>query len=314
MEAEPNARDSHEQAGDAENAPLVFLNRVARGKPENIRHQDGYCPFCDRASLTDVLRQDGECLWLVNKYRTLEDTMQTVLIESERHDGDPSNYGREENRHVFRFALECWGEMLRSGSYESVLMYKNYGPYSGGTLRHPHLQIVGLSHKDGYERVPANAFEGVDVVRDGARSVCLSTHPVMGFVEVNVTVPESEGPLLAAGDDADWLADATQATIRYLLESYHGKGCTSYNLFFYLVPSDVDGTGATRPGGSVVCKVVPRWVTSPYFVGYRISQVDCAETLEAVAADLAPLVRAATGHDEDDEARDAASDGEKLPS
>lgn len=29
-----------------ENAPLVFINRVARHKPENIRHTDGYCPFC----------------------------------------------------------------------------------------------------------------------------------------------------------------------------------------------------------------------------------------------------------------------------
>ena len=291
--------------GEPENAPLVFLNHVARHKPENIRHKGGYCPFCDRASLTDILSEDGECIWLVNKYRTLEDTMQTVLVESADHEGDPSNYTVPENRHVFRFALSCWGEMLRSGRYRSVLMYKNYGPNSGGSLRHPHFQVIGLNHKDGYERVPANAFEGVEVVREGSRSVTLSTHPIMGFVEVNVSVPESaRTPALTCDADADWLADAVQCTIRYLLESYHGHGCSSYNLFFYLAQGTGEEAGrlGARDGGDrtagtddrtgrrVVCKVVPRWVTSPYFVGYRIAQVDCDETLEHVSAELRPLL------------------------
>ena len=403
--------------GDVENAPLVFINKVARHKPENIRHKEGYCPFCDRESLTNILRTSGDCIWLVNKYRTLEDTMQTVLVESANHTGDPSNYSTEENRHVFRFALSCWADMLRSGTYRSALMYKNYGPNSGGTLLHPHFQIVGLNHKDGYERVPRNAFDGVSVVREGGRSVTLSTHPIMGFVEVNVSVPVAGGdetaqrgnaredgvtdcggatgsipetaavegtvpehaekagmtqvgsartarpidvetcsthaarPMvgetrsthatrpsvedayssctahpaddgagswpfvdatLAQNEDADWLADSTQKIIRYLLTNYHGHGCTSYNLFFYLEDGRAEGGSAcslSQKGagfedsgnerarahteesrGRVICKIVPRWVTSPYFVGYRISQVDCDETLEAVANELRPIL------------------------
>ena len=273
-----------------ENAPLVFVNRIAKKKPENIRHVGAYCPFCDRDSLTDILAEDGECLWLVNKYRTLEGTMQTVLIESADHDGDPSTYTLGENRHVFRFALRCWGQMLRSGRYRSVLMYKNFGPNSGGSLKHPHMQIVGLDEKDGYERVPANAFGGVEVVREEGRSVALSTHPVMGFVEVNVCIPESDDEGLARPADVDWLADRSRATIRYLLESYHGHGCSSYNLFFYRVGARGLESGESQGRGRLVCKVVPRWVTSPYFVGYRIAQVDCSETLEAVASDLRPLL------------------------
>ena len=38
--------------------------------------------------------------------------------------------------------------------------------------------------------------------------------------------------------------------------------------------------------GRITVKVVPRWVASPYFVGYRISQVDCDETLEAAAEEM----------------------------
>ena len=281
----PDANDAR-----TENAPLVFQNRIARKKPENIRHTQGYCPFCDRDSLEGIIRTDGDCIWLLNKYRTLEDTMQTVLIESRNHDGDQSNYTTTENRHIFRFALECWGDMLRSGKYASVLMYKNFGPNSGGSLRHPHFQIVGLDHKNGYERVPANAFDGVDVYRSGERAINLSTHPVMGFVEVNTSIPETDAAGMADPGDIDWLADAVQQVICYMLESYHGRGCDSYNLFFYRVGKDGLEVSEADGRGRIVCKVIPRWITSPYFVGYRISQVDCTETLEAVADDIRPLI------------------------
>ena len=270
------ARAARSVTADAQpNAPLVFIRRAAQGKPENIRHRDGYCPFCDVDSLENVIRRDGDRIWLVNKFRTLADTLQTIVIESARHDGDPMNYTREENRKVFRFALSCWQEMLSSGKYRSVLMYKNYGPLSGGSLLHPHLQIVGLKHKDGYERVSPNAFDGVTVRQDGACCVTISTHPVMGFEEFNVSVPAAGGELGCGGEHADWLADACAETIRYVIEQHHGGRCTSYNLFFYHLGTDVAAPGDAR----IVVKVVPRWPTSPYFVGYRISQVDGPESM-----------------------------------
>ena len=287
-----------------ENAPLVFINRVAKHKPENIRHTEGYCPFCHPETLTDVLREDGERIWLVNKYRTLADTMQTIVVESADHEGDFSNYTPAESEVVLRFSLECWGQMLRDARYRSILMYKNYGPLSGGSIRHPHLQIVGLTEKDGYERVPANAFGGVEVVREGGREVCLSTHPLMGFMETNASVPETGDAALMAPGDVVWLSGVIRKVVRYLLERYHGHGCTSYNLFFYRTEDTgaadgsgavdggtgaADGSGAVdggTPAHRIVAKIVPRWVASPYFVGYRISQVDCDETLQAVAAEM----------------------------
>ena len=74
--------------------PLIF-------KPENIKHPEGYCPFCDRENLTNILLdKDGDCIWLVNKFRTLQDTMQTIIIESKDHLGDQSSYSQLENRKI----------------------------------------------------------------------------------------------------------------------------------------------------------------------------------------------------------------------
>ena len=58
-----------------------------------------------------------------------------------------------------RFALGCWQQMIDSQQYRSVLMYKNKGPLSGGSLVHPHMQIVGLEQEDGYAALTSANFE-----------------------------------------------------------------------------------------------------------------------------------------------------------
>ena len=257
--------------------PLVFDRGIAKGKPENIRHREGYCPFCDVDGLTDIIRREDDRIWLVNKYRTLRDTMQTVVIESADHDGDPSNYDIETNRRVFRFAIRCWDEMIRSGKYESVLMYKNYGPLSGGTLLHPHLQIVGLEHEDGYAGLTPQNFGGMAVWEEGRARVEIATSPVMGFFELDISVPEGVAASRDAADEADAnrFIDAVRTCVRYVLNEHHDGRCTSYNLFFY------------RFVGRTICKVVPRWVVSHYFVGYRLAQINSPESLADDAAALA---------------------------
>lgn len=242
-----------------------------------------------------MLLREGDRIWLMNKYRTLADTVQTVIIESDEHDGDLSCYPRGKARAVIRFALACWEAMADTGAFRSVLMYKNFGPLSGGSLHHPHLQVVGLVHEDGYAEVGAGSLEGIPVWARGDVEASVSTDPVMGFFEVNIAMGRedghagaeagyeggrvggagAQGGAAARGDGAvGTFADAIAATTRYLLEAHHGGRCTSYNLFFYPLP------------GRVVCKVVPRWVVSPYFVGYRLAQMDCRAKLESDAAEL----------------------------
>lgn len=248
------------------NEPLKFDYRAAKGKPENIRHPEGYCPFCDVAHLTNILAQDQDRIWLVNKFRTLEDTYQTVVIESSDHNGGPSVYSQATNRQVFEFAFKCWHKMIVSNQYASVIMYKNFGPMSGGSLRHPHFQIVGLNDYDVYQNVSLTNFTGVDVSKNSQRTITLSTHPIIGFVEINIAI---DGVA-----QIDSLADAAQTIIKYLLNDYMGGRATSYNLFFY------------EMAGHFYCKIVPRYATSPYFVGYKIAQVQDMQRLVEIAQEI----------------------------
>ena len=48
----------------------------------------------------------------------------------------------------------------------------------------------------------------------------------------------------------------------------------SRNLFFYHL------------GGRTIAKALPRWVVSPYFVGYRLAQVNAETTLDIAAERL----------------------------
>ena len=247
--------------------PLIFHLQVARKKPENIRHPKGYCPFCDRKNLTNILDKDGDCIWLVNKIRTLQDTMQTIIIESKDHLGDQSNYSQLENRKIIKYVLECWQKMINQNKYKSVLLYKNFGPRSGGSLRHPHFQIVGLDKKDGYANISSKNFQGVDVVSKNNVQLNISRYPLKGFVEFNVQMSQD-------GDVATF-ADYIQSTVKFILSDdfYYGH-YDSYNLFFYNIDQKIE------------CKIMPRYVASPYFIGYQISQVNNEESLMQIAEAL----------------------------
>ena len=245
--------------------PLVFDTAVNTVKYAQASQNKQVCPFCDVDGLENILKVDGHKIWLKNKYSTLRNALMTVIIESDEHLGDVSTYPQAENRQVFRFAFDCWAELIHSGKFQSVLMFKNFGPRSGGTLRHPHLQIVGLEEKDGYAQVAPENFEGVEIKQNGVK-ITLSTRPIMGFVEFNVIIDD-----LA---NVEKLADDVQVITKYLLGDYMNGRCDSYNLFFYHV------------GQQFICKVVPRFITSPYYIGYKISQVNKLEKLQEIAGEL----------------------------
>ena len=255
---------------------LVFDVQQASGKPDDNRRPGTACPFCDTEGLASIIQLDGDCIWLENKFKTLRATRQTVLIESSDHDADLVTYAPDELHHVMRFALGCWQQMIDSQQYCSVLMYKNKGPLSGGSLVHPHMQIVGLEREDGYAALTSANFGGIDVWRRGRVAVNISTEPIMGFFEVNVSAPQG----IAASDDAhdqaeaDLFADAIQVALRYILHEHHGGRAESYNLFFY------------HMDGRTIAKALPRWVVSPYFVGYRLAQVNAETTLDIDAERL----------------------------
>lgn len=242
---------------------LVFEIKQAEGKPENIQHPEGYCPFCDTKNLTNIIDQKNDMIWLENKFKTLRDTNQTVLIESSDHDGDISNYSVKKNQEVFSYAYHCFNEMIQSKKYQSVLMYKNVGPLSGGSLRHPHFQIIGLDQVDGYKHIEPENTMGQSVFKSKHIELNISDKPIMGFVEFNVVITNPKY--------ITELAEFTRVTVKYVLDDFYDGKFDSYNLFFY------------KEGRRIICKIVPRYVVSPYFVGYRLSQRDGEEQVAEIA-------------------------------
>ncbi|MFD1670645.1 DUF4931 domain-containing protein [Agrilactobacillus yilanensis] len=247
---------------------LVFKPEIARKKPENIIHKDTSCPFCDVASLTNILEQSGDIIWLMNKYQMLEDTWQTVIIESAKHDGDFSNYTENENREIIQFAVKAWQQVLATHKYESVVLYKNYGPLSGGSLSHPHMQIVGFKHMDVYEEVStANIEAGLTIWSADGAKLNVSEKPIMGPIELNVTLERPEAiPVFA---------DLIQKSVQYVLEDCFDGRCDSYNLFFYF-----------NQAQQIVAKIMPRFIVSPYFVGYKLSGISDDNEFVTIKKDI----------------------------
>lgn len=247
-----------------EEGSLIFLPQAATGKPQHLGSEKAGCPFCDYAEEENILRAEQQMFWIRNKFQTLQETVQTLIIENPDHNKDISTHTKEENRALFHFAFECWAEMTRDPRFESVLFYKNHGPFSGGSLKHPHMQIVGLDVLDGEGQIHDENFTGIDVFSEKNIAINFSTKPIMGFLEINLLV-NAEAP-----EAIDLLADYVQKTVSYVLNTYHHGRCDSYNLFIF------------EEKNQYKIKLTPRFIVSPYFVGYRLSQNFSEEHLLAL--------------------------------
>lgn len=242
---------------------LRFNTHAGKDKPFTIDQSETACPFCDRTQLAEILDEQGPIIFLKNKYPVLENTYQTVIIETDRCDAEFSTYSRDHLHQLMRFSVEKWQAMMASDAFASVVFYKNHGPHSGGSLRHPHMQIVGLHDVDYRQNVIDTDFQGLVIDEQPGVQFNLSTHPRMGFTEFNV--------LLQDMDRIDLMADYLQVAAHFALHHFNAR-CRSYNMFFY-----------ERPDG-IAAKVIPRFVVGPLYVGFSIPQVTnrLEEILESV--------------------------------
>lgn len=199
-----------------------------------------------------------------NKFPTLKDTFQTVLIETDNCEDHIATYTEEHMKSLIRFSIKHWLDLQKNKEFTSVILYKNHGPFSGGSLHHAHMQIIGMKYVDYLNNVEQDNFQGVIVQKNEHIELNISDRPIIGFTEFNIII-EDIGCI-------DELANYIQQTVRYILTDFH-KGCSSYNLFFYYL------------NGKIICKVVPRFVVSPLYVGYKIPQV--STKLEDVKIQLA---------------------------
>lgn len=231
---------------------LIFDSKIGSFKPENIINTEVKCPFCCRECLKDVIAEDGPIVFLKNKYPVLRDTFQTVIIETDECNSELSLYPKKHLHRLFHFALGHWQAMVESKEFASVLFFKNHGPCSGGTIRHPHMQIVGLRNIDYTKRISLESLQGTIIHQSKGVELNLSSEPKIGFCEFNVRLDNLTS--------LNQMADYVQIIAHYLLNHFH-KRCSSYNIFFYQLE------------GKIFAKLMPRLVTSPVFIGYSIPQV-----------------------------------------
>ncbi|MDR6121741.1 ATP adenylyltransferase/5',5'''-P-1,P-4-tetraphosphate phosphorylase II [Bacillus sp. SLBN-46] len=235
-----------------EHTHLHFNTSIGVKKPENIRNKQQACPFCERDQLTDLIAVDGPIILLKNKYPVLENAYQTVLIETDDCHAELSTYSKDHLHRLIKFGIKHWLEMEETGCYRSVIFFKNHGPLSGGTLAHPHMQIVGLNDIDYKEKVTHEMFEGLVIAEGEGTRFTLSTKPRVGFYEFNIEMNDSSYQEL--------FSEYLQIAVHYILNHFPFKA-TSYNVFFHHIDD------------KIYAKVVSRFVTTPLYIGYGLPQV-----------------------------------------
>ncbi|MDN3019845.1 DUF4931 domain-containing protein [Paenibacillus sp. BSR1-1] len=246
-----------------ENKHLHFNTSIGVKKPESIRNKAQACPFCDRDQLTGLIAVDGPIILLKNKYPVLENAYQTVLIETDDCHAELSTYSKEHLHRLIRFGIKHWLEMEETGEYRSVIFFKNYGPLSGGTIAHPHMQIIGLHDLDYKEKASHEMFQGIVIDEGEGSRLTLSTKPRVGFYEFNIEMPDSSYQ--------ERFSEYLQIAVHYILCHFPFKA-NSYNVFFHHLD------------GKIYAKVVPRFVTTPLYIGYGLPQVP--NNLEWMAEEL----------------------------
>lgn len=234
------------------NSHLHFNTSIGVKKPESIRNKTAACPFCARDELVDLIEVDGPIILLKNKYPVLENAYQTVLIETDDCQGELSTYEPSHLHRLLKFGIRHWLQMDQTKQYESVIFFKNHGPLSGGTIAHPHMQIVGLHDINYKEKVSDEIFEGITIEEKDNVRFTLSTKPKVGFYEFNVE--------MADNIYIEAFGEFIQIAVHYILNNFPFRA-NSYNLFFH------------HYNGKIYAKTVPRFITTPLYIGYGIPQV-----------------------------------------
>lgn len=120
------------------NTPIIFNLSIGGKKPHSSTQK--ICPFCHPETLMNILDKKDDIIWLMNKFPVFEGTYPTVIVETSDHNAELTTYSKEKLHEVISFGLERWEKMERDKRFKSVLYFRNYGPGSGGSQRHPHSQ------------------------------------------------------------------------------------------------------------------------------------------------------------------------------
>lgn len=233
---------------------LIYNLDLGRTKPDTVHRDASYCPFCDVAHLKNIMETRGHMIWLENAYPVLNDSWQTLIIESDDCDGEFCEYTPDYATKLIDFGLEKWQQVKEMGRFRSVVFYRNHGYMSGGTIHHPHSQIVGFENYDYHDDIKLYHLLGTPIIEEDGLEINLSTRPIIGFYEVNLILENKE--------KLPEFVRYMQLVAHYFIHDFVWRN-ESYNIFFYDFPGD----------SRLFVKIVPRFLTNPLYVGYMIAQV-----------------------------------------
>lgn len=245
------------------NTPITFNLSIGSRKPHSGTQK--ICPFCHPEKLTHIMEKEGDLIWLMNKFPVFENTWPTVIVETSDHNGELSTYDSQKLHQVISFGISHWLELEKEKKFKSVIYFRNYGPGSGGSQRHPHSQIIGLTDYDYRNNISEENFMGSLVHEDEDCFANTSDYPLSGMGEMNVTL-KKDGHLKN-------FANTIQTLARFILHDFP-LPCTSYNIFFYHTKH-------------ISAKIFPRYSASPLYMGYRITHVMDKESKKRMIDTLA---------------------------
>ena len=83
-----------------------------------------------------------------------------VLIDTPDHEGDPWSLNIDQTQYILLTARERIAELEREPEITYACFGKNQGPYSGGSLRHPHSHILASSITPPLLKIEAEKLSG----------------------------------------------------------------------------------------------------------------------------------------------------------
>jgi galactose-1-phosphate uridylyltransferase len=252
------------------NRYVEFEVNISKMKPNTIKNKNTTCPFCNFELLkktNKIIDTEGTKVLLENKFSTFKKAYQTVYVENDNCDLDLSNYPKEKLFDILSYGLKKWFEMSNNRKFKSVAFIKNNGPYSGASIHHPHMQLVGLENIDYKVDLKDEYFEGPFIQNKNQTEWNLSNKPRSEFYEFNVIMPKEhffQYLEKTQKETFEEFATCIQRSVNYILTTLNSEN-KSYNLIFYEFEN------------KIICKIISRGqgkggVNSAFLLGYNISQ------------------------------------------
>jgi hypothetical protein len=244
---------------------IIYKTNVGKNKPNTLINKDFKCPFCDRESLKKegrILRETNDFLIVENKYPVIENSYPAVVVEHNSCDEHIGTYSIDYLTRLLNFCLDYYEDLKKTDSYESIAFFKNHGIFSGGSIQHPHMQIIGFN--DSYkENIKDSDYEGVTILSNELIEWNFSDKPKSEFFEINLILKNKR--------QIESFAFCLQKSVNFILEVLNRK-YQCYNLAF-LIEEDC-----------IKVKVISRGPTSILLLGFGIHQTP--NNLEELASQL----------------------------